>query len=130
MIRGAPPPIPVDIKTALRIVEKEEEPPEDEFEAVLNFTRRYVAPKPPETKRQSPMSSPYKPHTGLRVAATLVSHKAVLHDAPPSMADANRIKSEAAKERRAEEMRYAVTAENGFRSSPKFSALKDLLGGT
>jgi len=97
---------------------------------VLNFARRFVGPKPPEKKRHNPMSSPHRPHTGLRVAATLVSHKAVLQDAPPSMPDAKRIKSKEEKERRAEDMQYQITSENGFRSSPKFSALKDLLGGT
>jgi len=132
LIREAPPPMPVDIKTALRIVEKEEEPPEDEFEQVLNFARRYVAPKPPDKRGgpSSPTGSNYKPHTGLRVAATLVNHKAVLKEAPPSMPDAMRLRSKEEKMLKEVDGAYQISAANGFRPSPKYSALKDLLGGT
>ncbi|CAE7193269.1 Catsper1, partial [Symbiodinium pilosum] len=77
-IRSAPPPVPVDIREALGLEVKKEKLSENEAEALMNFARRYIAPKQHAKKKDiqddSPGGSPRSPspksswHSGLRVA--------------------------------------------------------------
>lgn len=136
-IRSAPPPVPVDIRVALGLETKKEKLTENEAEALMNFARRYIAPKQHSKKRVlqddsdgSPRSpSPSSWHSGLRVAATLTCHKAVLAEPPPPReVDIARQRQEQ-KQAAEMDMQYTISRENAFRSAQKFSALKDLLGG-
>lgn len=58
---------------------------ENEAEALLNFARRYVAPKQRQGRREVTQEASSR-HTGLRVAATLTCQKAVLAEPPPPRA--------------------------------------------
>ncbi|CAE7521089.1 Catsper1 [Symbiodinium sp. CCMP2456] len=137
-IRSAPPPVPVDIRVALGLETKKEKLTENEEEALMNFARRYIAPKQHAKKKVlqddsdgSPRSpSPHSSwHSGLRVAATLTCHKAVLAEPPPPReVDIARQRQEQ-KQAAEMDMQYTISRENAFRSAQKFSALKDLLGG-
>ncbi|CAJ1379341.1 unnamed protein product [Effrenium voratum] len=138
-IRSAPPPVPVDIREALGLEIKDNKVKENEAEALMNFARRYIAPKQQAKKKiieddsdspTSPLRAPSSPwHTGLRVAATLTCHKAVLSDPPPAIAVDIARKMQEQKEAQGVEDQYAIRADNAFRPTQKFSALKDLLGG-
>lgn len=133
-IRSAPPPMPVDIREALGLEIKEEKVLENEAEALMNFARRYVAPKQQAKKRSdegpgSPGRSPKSWHTGLRVAATLTCHKAVLAEPPPPKGVDIARKMFEQKEAQEKDFAYRINRENAFQSTQKFSALKDLLGG-
>eukprot|EP00435_Cladocopium_sp_Y103_P060599 s3000_g22.t1 len=132
-IRSAPPPMPVDIREALGLEIKEEKVLENEAEALMNFARRYVAPKQQAKKRSdeggSPGRSPKSWHTGLRVAATLTCHKAVLAEPPPPKGVDIARKMLEQKEAQEKDFAYRINRENAFQSTQKFSALKDLLGG-
>lgn len=134
-IRSAPPPMPVDIREALGLEIKEEKVLEDEAAALMNFARRYVAPKQQAKKKTliddgSPTGrSPSSWHTGLRVAATLTCHKAVLAEPPPPKSVDIARKMQEQKEAQERDFSYRISRENAFQSTQKFSALKDLLGG-
>ncbi|CAK8994100.1 unnamed protein product [Durusdinium trenchii] len=134
-IRSAPPPMPVDIREALGLEIKEEKVLEDEAAALMNFARRYVAPKQQAKKKTliddgSPTGrSPSSWHTGLRVAATLTCHKAVLAESPPPKSVDIARKMQEQKEAQERDFSYRISRENAFQSTQKFSALKDLLGG-
>ena len=163
-IRSAPPPMPVDIRRALGLEIKEEIVEENEAEALMNFARRYVAPK------QQPLRA--GKGSGLRVAATLVCQKAVLSEPPPPLQvdraqklwrggvrmfvryflgifmrfpcislqkkheravkwlqSRLRALRQEQREARERDCMYDISHENAFKSTQKFSALKDLLGG-
>ncbi|CAK9071871.1 Cation channel sperm-associated protein 1 [Durusdinium trenchii] len=73
--------------------------------------------------------SPSSWHTGLRVAATLTCHKAVLAESPPPKSVDIARKMQEQKEAQERDFSYRISRENAFQSTQKFSALKDLLGG-
>mmetsp|Transcript_48803 Transcript_48803/g.113972 ORF Transcript_48803/g.113972 Transcript_48803/m.113972 type:complete len:653 (+) Transcript_48803:78-2036(+) len=138
-IRSAPPPVPVDIREALGLEIKKEKLTENEAEALMNFARRYIAPKQKTKKKtiqgddsdRSPRSySPKSPwHSGLRVAATLTCHKAVLAEPPPPRGVDIARKMQEQKQAAEMDGQYSVSRENGFRAAQKFSSLRELLGG-
>jgi len=133
-IRSAPPPMPVDIREALGLEIKQEKVLENEAEALMNFARRYVAPKQQAKKTiidgGSPSGrSPKSWHTGLRVSATLTCHKAVLAEPPPPKGVDIAQKMLEEKSAQEKDFAYRINSENAFKSTQKFSALKELLGG-